>query len=58
VKGKPYQREDGLWDWRIRAANHKIVATSGGQGYVNRYGAKRALAAFVDESGADVELEP
>lgn len=33
-----YRREGDeiLWDWRIRAENHEIVATSGGQGYVDK----------------------
>lgn len=37
-----YRRDDGLWAWRLRAANSQIVATDGAQGYVNRYGAVRA----------------
>ena len=31
-----YQRADGLFDWRLRASNGQIIATSGGQGYVKR----------------------
>ena len=31
-----YKRQDGLWDWRLNAANGQIVATSGGQGYTER----------------------
>lgn len=30
-----YQRSDGLFDWRRVAENHQVVATSGGQGYVD-----------------------
>ena len=33
--GELYERKDGLWDWRRRAVNGQIVATSGGQGYEN-----------------------
>lgn len=30
-----YQRGDGLWGWRLRASNGQVVATDGGQGYVD-----------------------
>jgi uncharacterized protein YegP (UPF0339 family) len=31
-----YKRTDGKWDWRMRAGNGEIVATSGGQGFNER----------------------
>jgi uncharacterized protein YegP (UPF0339 family) len=31
-----YTRDDGLFAWRLKAANGRIVATDGGQGYVNK----------------------
>ena len=31
-----YQREDGLWAWRLVHQNGEILATDGGQGYENR----------------------
>jgi uncharacterized protein YegP (UPF0339 family) len=31
-----YKRTDGLWDWRLFAANGKEVASSAGQGYTER----------------------
>ena len=31
-----YQREDGLWDWRVIASNGEIVAKSGGQGFTRQ----------------------
>lgn len=30
-----FKREDGRWAWRLVAANGRIVATDGGQGYEN-----------------------
>ena len=30
------KRIDGLWEWRLIAANGQIVATSGMQGYTER----------------------
>lgn len=45
-----YKREDGLFDWRLVAANGEIIATSGGQGYTERNdaleGAVRVAEAF------------
>ena len=43
-----YRREDGQYDWRLLAANHRIVATSGGQGYRSAYEAERAWCALWD----------
>ena len=37
-----YAREDGLFDWRLRATNGQIVATSGGQGFTEANDAEEA----------------
>lgn len=42
-KAEVYRREDGLFDWRVRAANGEIVATSGGQGFTERNDARAAV---------------
>lgn len=35
--GETYRRKDGLFDWRIvNRGNHRIQATSGGQGFTER----------------------
>lgn len=47
--GHVYQREDGLWDWRLVAANNRIVATSGGQGYARREKAIKMAARVMQE---------
>jgi uncharacterized protein YegP (UPF0339 family) len=36
LKIEIYKREDGKWAWRLKAANHEIIATDGGQGFENR----------------------
>lgn len=46
MKVQVYRREDGKWDWRAKARNGRIVATSGGQGYVGAYEAWRGWDAF------------
>lgn len=38
-----YRREDDLWDWRLKAGNGEIVATSGGQGFTERGDAVEAV---------------
>lgn len=38
-----YRREDGKWDWRLKAGNGRIIGTSGGQGYGSAYDAQRAV---------------
>ena len=47
-----YMRTDGLWDWRRKAANGQVVATSGGQGYTTRHDVK--LAAVRENAGVQV----
>lgn len=42
-----YEREDGKWDWRLLAANGEKVATSGGQGFRDRFDAKRGMVDFL-----------
>lgn len=39
-----YQRDDGLFDWRLVAGNGEIIATSGGQGYTERNDAVEGAA--------------
>jgi uncharacterized protein YegP (UPF0339 family) len=41
--GEVYKRHDRLWDWRVRARNGEIIATSGGQGFTERNDAAEAL---------------
>lgn len=40
-----YRREDGQYDWRLLAANGRIIGTSGGQGYRDERDARRAIEA-------------
>jgi len=47
-----YMRVDGLWDWRRKAPNGQVVATSGGQGYTTRSDVK--LAAVRENAGVQV----
>lgn len=51
-KHKPYvevyKRADNLYDWRMKAGNGEIVATSGGQGYTERNDAVEAWLRFTD----------
>ncbi len=42
-KGEVYQRNDGKWAFRVKAANGEIVATDGGQGYSAKSDAKATL---------------
>ena len=41
--GEIYQRKDGKWAFRVKAANGRIVATDGSQGYESKTSAKRTL---------------
>lgn len=36
-----YQRTDNRWAWRLVAANGRIIATDGGQGYENKSDCER-----------------
>jgi len=42
-KGEIYERKDGKWAFRVKAANGEVVATDGGQGYSSKAGAKSTL---------------
>jgi len=43
-RGEIYKREDRTFDWRLIATrNGKSVATSGGQGFADRRGAREAF---------------
>lgn len=37
------ERADGKWAWHLRAANGRIVATDGGQGYRDEHDARRGF---------------
>jgi len=41
--GEVYQRSDGKYAFRVKAGNHEVVATDGGQGYDNAAAAKSTL---------------
>jgi uncharacterized protein YegP (UPF0339 family) len=53
-----YQREDRLWDWRVKSANGEIVATSGGQGFTRKEDAAAGILTACDlmEYVPNVEL--
>ena len=42
-----YKRDDGLWDWRMKADNGEIVATSGGQGFTERNDAVESVTLVI-----------
>ena len=44
--GTYYGFKDGLWYWRLRAQNGKIIA-DGSEGYATRYNARRAAKALI-----------
>jgi Uncharacterized conserved protein len=48
-----YKREDGLWDWRMKAGNGEIIATSGGQGFTERNDATEAVERVLK---ADIDI--
>ncbi|MGE0306776.1 MAG: DUF1508 domain-containing protein [Acidimicrobiia bacterium] len=35
-----YQRDDGLWAWRLTSDNNEIIAVDGSQGYENEADAR------------------
>jgi uncharacterized protein YegP (UPF0339 family) len=43
-----YKRSDGLFDWRLRASNGQIIATSGGQGYTERNDAQEGADRVIE----------
>lgn len=55
-KAEVYQRSDGRYDWRMKAENNEIVATSGGQGYNERNDAAEALVRLVENMPVDIEV--
>jgi len=42
-----HRRSDGLWAWRVRAANNLLVGNDAGQGYENRDDAISGMALVV-----------
>lgn len=41
--GEVYKRADNKYAFRVRAGNHEVVATDGGQGYDHKVDAKSTL---------------
>ena len=48
--GETYKRADGKYAFRVKAGNHEVVATDGGQGYDHEADAKSTLEKLI--SGA------
>ena len=42
-----FERNDGLVDWRLKAGNAEVVATSHGQGFRDRTDAERSIRSVV-----------
>lgn len=57
MKLEIYQRTDRKWAWRLVAANGRIIATDGGQGYENRAACEEMARAIVGGRYADA-IEP
>lgn len=55
-----FSRADGKHDWRIRAANGNIVATSGNQGYENKQDCLQSLSNLISnlQAGRFKEKKP
>ena len=53
-KFEVFRRVDGMYDWRLRARNGRIIGTSGGQGYRSAFEAKRAVHTVLAACGAPV----
>lgn len=51
-----YQDTNKEWRWRLRAANNRIIATSG-EGYVNRQDCYHAIQLVKSSSAAPVQEE-
>lgn len=58
-KGEVFKRKDGKWAWHIKAADGRIVATDGGQGYNTRTDAKATVEKVMagDYTGPIDELD-
>lgn len=48
MKIQIFKRKDGRWSFRVRAANGKVVATDGGQGYENKADAVDIIVRLTD----------
>ena len=48
LTGTTYKRDDGLWEFRVKARNNRVVATSGGQGYRRHKIAERTLRRLLE----------
>ena len=49
-----YQDAKSEWRWRLKAANHQIVAT-GGEGYASKQGAEHGISLV--KSAADAPIK-
>jgi uncharacterized protein YegP (UPF0339 family) len=54
VKVEIFKGVTGVWFWRVRARNGKIVA-DGAESYANRSSVKRAVKAFLKQMAAKAE---
>ena len=50
-----FRRDDGKYAWRVVAANHKVVATDGGQGFERRIDAVNIVRTLF---GAGAGMDP
>lgn len=48
-----YQDAKKEWRWRLKSANHQIVAT-GGEGYTSKQGAEHGISLVKSSSNAPV----
>lgn len=49
MKLEIYRRADGLYAWRLKAANGRIIATDGGQGYAARRACRESAGRALGE---------
>lgn len=57
MKLEIYRRGDGLFAWRLKAVNGRVIATDGGQGYARKGACIRAADASTGRRfRADVTL--
>jgi hypothetical protein len=51
-KTELFQGADGLWRWRVQAANGQIIASSG-ESYSSKWNAKRAAKRVTKRQGVE-----
>ncbi len=54
--GELYQRKDGKWAFRVKAANGQCVATDGSQGYSSKASAKSTLTKLLSGGYDECEI--